>query len=174
MANENDYLPEPWRRPVMNCQPDLFPRPTDEFLALARVSRDELGRWKGLGWIAFDINCPDYLEKINMPEVSEICFVRNIARSGLSDELITELLQELPKPYRYDPLLTAYSFSHGWVQAPPVPDVAEVDEVIEENLSDWIREQAEAGNIERLRELIWELFEATKSKGEDSDKEDAV
>ena len=55
----------------------------------------------------FDI---DDLTQIDDPEWTELCFICSLARSGLNDHQINELLGQLAKPYAYHPFYTAYSF----------------------------------------------------------------
>lgn len=114
---------------------DLFSRPRDKLLAIARVSLDELGRWREKGWISFDAT---NLDKLAEPLVNEIVFIRNLARSGLTDEQIGQMLAELEPPYRIDPSRTAYSFAYGSVQPSPVLDDLEIDDFIRAHLRNWI------------------------------------
>lgn len=146
---------ETWERPCQNTQPTLFPGAVDECLAACGVPPDVVRRWRRLGWISFDI---DDLGQIDEPEEFEICFVRNIAQSGLPEDQINNLLSELDKPYSYDPVRTAYHFDYGWV----VPrfelnaedlDVDETYDVVEANISDWIAWQGDEGNLGQLKEL---------------------
>lgn len=44
-----------WERPLQIAQLDLFTKPRDEMLALARVSIEEVERWRARGWISFDL-----------------------------------------------------------------------------------------------------------------------
>ena len=156
--------PAPWRRPVQDVQLSLFPYPLDKWLAMLGVSRDDVRRWKGLGWISFDV---DALSEFHDPNANELIFVRNLARSGLSDEQIDQLLSELPSPYSYNPLTTAYHFAHGWVQSPEPLEEADVLKVVEENMDAWIKAQAEQGNVDRLNILIGKACDAayTLQKG---------
>ena len=159
-VHRNETPPEPWLRPVQNNQPTLFQDPTEEWLARTRVSRDELKRWQELGWISFDVDASPTLDE---PEQWELCFVRNIVRSGLSDEQINEILGELSKPYRYDPMRTAYNFAWGWVQCPSMPDMRDIYEIIDENLSEWIEEQVANGNTDRLGDLMFEIVQLRRA-----------
>jgi hypothetical protein len=128
-------LPFGWQRPVQVVQGTLFPRSRDEVLRKALVRLEDLKHWHDLGWLSFDGADSTELDR---PETCELLFVRNIARCGLSDAAITDLLSGLNKPYRYDPELVAYSFLCGWVQRPAAPVVDEVDRFFQENLKKWI------------------------------------
>jgi hypothetical protein len=119
-------------------------------LARARVSLDELERWRAKGWISFDAA---ELETLDEPLLHEIMFVRNLARSGLPDAQIDGLLRELEPPYRYDPTRTAYSFAFGWVQIPALPEDSEVDVFFREHMSTWVFEKAVLGEFALLEEL---------------------
>src|SRR5256885_1763944 len=102
-------LPEFWLPPFQITQRSMFPRSLEEWLARAKLSKDEIRAWRQLGWISFDVDCLVHLDD---PEFYEVIFVRNIARSGIPFALISEMLSKLPKPYSYDPILTAFSFAH--------------------------------------------------------------
>src|ERR1035437_625351 len=110
MSSVQGQLPSGWCRPSKNDQPTLFPHATDEVLQSLDVSRGDMRRLRELGWVSFDVDAAPQLDE---PEVCEISFVRNIARSGLSISQINECLAGLPKPYRYDPTNTTYHFAHG-------------------------------------------------------------
>lgn len=96
MNNNHDPLPRNWERPHQDLQRTLFSRPTVEALAEMKVSPDDLQRWHSMGWISFT---PKETDVIEQPQENEVRFVRNLARSGLSDAQINHFLQELPKPY---------------------------------------------------------------------------
>src|SRR5688572_18431709 len=98
MANSDDRLPDCLVRPYPDLlgQAYLFLQSTDEALAELKVSRDEVRHWQSKNWISFDI---DALSKVDDPLICEIRFVRNLARSGLSDALINQFLKGLPTPY---------------------------------------------------------------------------
>ncbi len=146
---------EGWQRPRREDQLDLFMRPTEEILALACVPPDDLARWKALRWLSAETATA---ARMHESEVWELCFIRNLARSGLSDTQVADLLAELPKPYRYDPIRTAYSFALGWVQRPPIPTSDEVDGFIRKHIEEWIRSTAydnpEDGALEHVVSVI--------------------
>lgn len=170
---KNGYFPDNWLRPVRSTQRSLFPTPVEKFLALVEVSADEIKRWRQLGWISFDVGT---IGQFDDPEIHELCFVRNIARSGLSDAQINRMLGELKKPYAYDPKRTAYSFAWGWVQVAPDKDEPGAFEVIEENLDDWMEAQAKEGNLDRLRDLhlrAYDLITASKKADKGGDEKGA-
>jgi hypothetical protein len=130
-------------------QSDLFPLERDRYLALACVSLDDLRRWRDLKWLSFDAAGLDTLPD---PLWHEILFVRNLVRSGLSDEWIQRLLDGLEPPYRYDPLRTVYSFALGWVQIPPITEDS-TDAFVAEHLPRWIAEKALFNDLAPLLEL---------------------
>ena len=151
----------PWRRPVQETQLSLFPYPLDQWMAYCEVSRDDVRRWQEQGWISFDV---DTLSELHLPNAWELTFVKNLARSGLSDQQINHLLAGLPSPYSYDPLTTAYHLAHGWVQAPRPLDEADVLKFVEEHLDEWITAQSELGNLDRLHDLLSKTWDAIRAR----------
>lgn len=114
-------------------------------LAKARVSLEDMAQWQELGWISYDISTRQTLEG---HEIAEMLFVRNLARSGLSNAFVSELLGELDKPYAYPPMTTVYSFALGWVEA-IIPDM---DSLVRNHLEGWAQEKSILGDEERLEE----------------------
>jgi hypothetical protein len=57
----------------------------------SRVSLDDMAWWHQNGWISYDVARVDDL---NETQLAEIFFVRDIARSGLSDAVTTWMLSE--------------------------------------------------------------------------------
>lgn len=140
------------RRPSqVGAQFSLFPDELDNVLARARVSLEDMAQWQELGWISYDVSTRQTLEG---HEIAEMVFVRNLARSGLSNAFVSELLGELAKPYAYPPLTTAYSFAVGWVEA-VIPDM---DSLIENHLEGWAQEQRDSGEEERLEQASTTLM----------------
>ena len=132
------------RRPTqVGSQLSLFPRGRDETLARVRVSLDDMTRWQQVGWLSYDAAA---LQTLEDDQIAEMVFIRDIARSGLPDTLITEMLGELERPYAYPPGTTAYSFAHGWVEI-VLPDV---DEMIDQHLENWVQAKMVEGDEERL------------------------
>ena len=144
-----------WVHPSPTQQRTLFPEPADRVLTECGVSRDEVAQWHEMGWLSFDL---EQIEKLDEPERWELFFVRNLVRSRLSNTQIDELLRQLSKPYAYDPERVAYHFKFGWVSPPTVV----VEEIIEENLSEWISEKASEGETELHESVIAEIQEAIK------------
>ena len=105
-----------------------------------------MARWREMGWISFDAAALEILED---NEFAEMVFVRDVAQSGLSDAFITELLSQLPKPYSYSPMTTAYHFNWGWVQV-SFPDM---DEMMTDRLDSWIKDKLGSGDLERLEDV---------------------
>ena len=132
------------RRPMqVGSQLSLFPRGRDETLARARVSLDDVARWQEIGWLSFDAAM---LETLEDDQTAELVFIRDVARSGLPNTLVTEMLGELERPYAYPSATTAYSFAHGWVEI-AFPDM---DEIIEQHLEEWAQERQINGEEEKL------------------------
>lgn len=150
----NESLPFGWQRPVQLSQLELFQRDRDEVLAFLRVSRDDLDRWRAKGWLSADATESTVVQD---PQLSEIVFVRNVARSGLSDSQVDALLRDLDAPYRYDPLRTAYSFAYGWVQIPAMPDEREMDTFFDEHFSTWIHRKISEGDTSFLEQRRFEI-----------------
>lgn len=146
-----------WEPPARVRQLDLFPRPRDQTLAYARISIDEIERWRARGWISFDVR-EEY--ELQPGRIAEICFIRNLAHSGLSEPQIDELLSELRPPYMYEPHRVAYSFAHGWVQVPIPPDEFRVDEYFEKYLKSWINRKAMTGEHKLLTKYYNEIMRA--------------
>ncbi len=145
----------PWDRPARIAQGELFNQPHDRLLAQAGVSIDEVERWRALGWISYDVRD---VSSLDLGRVSEICFIRNLARSGLGDLQIGTLLDELERPYLYDPVRTAYSFAFGWVQLPPLQAEDDNDAFIEHHLSAWIKRKVLLGEYELLEGVCSEMI----------------
>ena len=136
---------EPRRPTQVSTQLSLFPRGRDETLAKVRVSLDDMTRWQQIGWLSYETAA---LETLEDDQIAEMVFIRDIARSGLPDSLITEMLGDLERPYAYPPTTTAYSFAHGWVEV-AFPDM---DEMMDQHLEDWVQEKVLQGDEERLAE----------------------
>ncbi len=132
------------RRPTqVGSQLSLFPRRLDETLAMLRVSLDDAAHWQQAGWLSYNAAV---LETMEDNQIAELVFVRDIARSGLPQSFITQLLGELERPYAYPPETTAYSFSSGWVEV-IFPDM---DEMMDQHLENWVQEKLTEGDEERL------------------------
>ena len=140
-------LPSWFERPrsAQPCQCSLFAEPLVDVLVALRVSPDDLARWHKFGWVSFG---PDRTEHMEESDVDEVRFVRDVARSGLSDAFIDRLFGELSRPMNFDPDAVAFSFAHGWVRVAPVPE-PEAAEVVDL----WLEELAEAGDKDRLQAL---------------------
>ena len=148
-----------WRRPAVNVQPTLFPKLADEVLAGLGVERGDARRWRELGWLSFDVDAAKHIDE---PEEWEVAFVRNIARSNLSLRQIDELLADLPKPFRYDPVATAYHFEHGW----GTPRKEDPFDVIDREVEDWVNDLAQNGRSGRLEALLEAVSQALASMDE--------
>lgn len=124
-----------WEEPRQLIQGELFTRPRDKVLAMAGVTTEEMDDCRAFGWISYDVRD---LAVLDTATINEMALVRNLARSGLSRAQVSALLEELPKPYRYDPLRVAYCFGHGWVELPTLPGVTERDEYMESHIDAWL------------------------------------
>jgi hypothetical protein len=156
-------LPDCWFRPHSETQAHLFGEPVEDVLASTHVSRDDLRRWKESGWISFDV---DELDEIQMPLVWEVEFVRNVARSGLSDVQINDFLLNLEQPFRFNPEFVAYHFSFGWV----CPERHDPNEVVEQHLDEWLDSLAESEEFDRLEQLQDRIAMLLESRPDESDE----
>ena len=160
-----DLPTEIWWRPIQKTETTMFKSPVDTVLAECHVSRDDLRRWRESKWISFDVDSEIELDE---PEYCEICFVRNLARSGLADAQIAELLDKLPKPYRYDPCRVAYHFGFGWVQPIKIVEKDPFD-VVADTLVDWFDHLAadcEIDSLKAIRDQIDERIDAIETEEE--------
>lgn len=142
-------LPHGWVRPTQSRhggQLSLFQSAAEDF----GVAKDELWQWHERGWISFNPDAADYLTP---DETDEIIFVRDLRSSGIGDASIELLLRDLPKPYQYNPTLTAYNFELGWVQLPPIPSVDDIDELIDSEMDGYLARRAQDADIGRLSDL---------------------
>ena len=156
-------IPDPWYRPHPEMQSHLFGERVEDVLASTHVSRDDLRRWLERGWISFDV---DELDEVQMPLVWEIEFVRNVARSGLSDAQINEFLFNLEKPYRFNPEFVAFHFSFGWV----CPQRHDPDDVVEEHLDEWLDSLADSEEFDRLEKLQDQIARLLEKRPDESDE----
>jgi hypothetical protein len=161
----NAELPACWRRPTVDCQPTFFPQPVDALLADVRVTRDDLRRWKCLGWLSFDVDCADTLD---LPEEKEIRFVRHLVMAGFGNSEIERLLND-GRRHSFDVETTAYHFAYGWV----TPTIEEPFEVVDANVEDWFADLADSGDIDRLKCLADKIAEHIESLGKAEDELDA-
>lgn len=147
-----------WRSPTRECQLTLFPVDAATALAEAGVSCDDVKRWTESGWLSEELASA---EKLDSPHLLEIAFVRDIARSGISDAQITQLLSRIKKPYWYDSGMVAYSFLYGWVQLPIFFEENEVRAFIDDFIEDWIDEKrkTDPSRLEEVQGLIVEALE---------------
>lgn len=133
-------------------QSSLFMSSLAEFEAETGVSADEMDVWREKGWLSFS---PHKVPKFDERERVEVVFISGLARSGLSDAMVTRLLDPLPKPYCYDPATTFYSFlDRGWVSLPPEPEPAKVTDDYIESLI----EEKDWASLHDLRERITQVL----------------
>jgi len=141
-----------WHRPKRITQRTLFPQSRLDVLAQAKVGETDLVAWVEKGWLSSTYSD---MEKLDDPEIAEIVFVRNLARSGLYADDIDRLLRSLPKPYQYRSPLVAYCFALGWVETLAPSDI---EEVFRERAIAWLEKKIES---EEDDELVDELYELT-------------
>jgi hypothetical protein len=168
MSSRSSTSAEGWESPRQLLQRELFPRPRDELLASAHVSIEEMEDWRAFGWISFDVRD---LTSFDDAQLSEMIFVRNIARAGLGRSQVTSLLGELEKPYSYDPKRVAYSFADGWVQLPRLPIKSERDEYMKDNLDEWIGRLAQSHDKTTLQHVYSAAFDAALELPSDESSE---
>lgn len=160
-----------WEKPQRNGQQSLFPRTRAEVLAMAKISESDLIHWRDAGWLKSDFWSTEMLDE---PEVYELCFIRNLARSGLCADDIDRLLYELEAPYCYCPTRTAYSFAFGWVQSLTQPSLDDIDEFMEKHLLEWAKAKVAADpDSVLLHEVLYAVIHArAEQKGEAGVQED--
>jgi hypothetical protein len=159
-----------WRSPTLERQVTFMPIDADAALAEAGVSRDDVNRWHDLEWASDDLTSKSAFDR---PELAELAFIRDIARSGLSDAQITQHLSSLKKPYCYDSGLVAYSFLYGWVQLPIFYEVKEVKSFIDAFVEEWIKDiaQSDPSRLDDLVVCINEALEHGTACQDDSEEE---
>jgi hypothetical protein len=110
-----------------------------------QVSTDEMNSWFHKKWLSFD---PSATTEYSERERVEVRFVRGLARSGLSDAMISRVLSAgLQRPYCYDSDTTFFSFVQDrWISLPPERDPADVT-------AEYIDELAGTEDWDTLREL---------------------
>ena len=158
-----------WQQPqnLDSSQAYLFGTPTDEVLARLRVSHDEAKRWLDRGWLSFNV---EEVDELDPPCEFELQFIAELARSGLKDALVTDMLGSLQKPYRYNPYFIAYSFSQGWVSPIRFRDSFEV---VDENVERWLKSLAEKGETQRLIDLHEVIASLLDELGCNDDEEES-
>ncbi|PCH79146.1 MAG: hypothetical protein COB96_04685, partial [Planctomycetota bacterium] len=80
-------------------QPSLFPFTLSDLAFHVGASADEMTRWHAIGWLSF---APGSVDRLDNRHFVEASFIEGLARSGLSDQMITSLLSKLKPPYCYD------------------------------------------------------------------------
>ena len=159
----HDVASLPPRHAMALRQGTLFTIALEELEAATRVSRDEMRRWQDRGLLSFD---PLAVERFDERHRIEIEFVNGLVRCGLPDAWIGRLLENLPKPYCYDPNCTFYSFVHGrWVTLPPAPPPEEVVQGYLDDLAgaeDW-------ATLHEIQERVAELLESEAEDTHDAE-----
>jgi hypothetical protein len=146
-------LPHGWSRPERNLQTELFSEDANKVLALTGVSWDEVEAWHAAGWLSFE----PFVLYFEHAQIDELCFVRNLVHSPLSEEAMEALLEELEPPYRYDPVRTVYSFADGWVVPPVGFDELFGDAEVTAAVLQWARSRFAVGEGVVVEGLLREL-----------------
>lgn len=162
---ENTAHPAPRRLDPNPLQPSLFSftLSRDEVAAMLMVPCDEMTAWYKNDWLSFD---PSEIMDFSLSQRTEVAFMKDLARSGLSGAYVKRLLSAgLEKPYCYDPQDTLYSFGeHRWVARQSLPDP---DDLIERFLDDLI----ELEDWERLTQLQEKISAALATANPQSDQQ---
>lgn len=138
-----------WVRPSRIEQHTLFGTDTERSLAAAGVSADDANHWFELGWLSF---MPAFIDAIDEPVWHELLFIRDVAASGMSEDAVTALLKQLPRPCVYDPYRVAFSFRFGWVQLPTRPQTTpDPSRWTPEVVREWIALSVKRGDAASLR-----------------------
>ena len=101
-----------WTTPKKDEDDCLFMDNVGQLLSALHIAGEELDEWHRRGWVSFN---QEWSGAIASPLCSEVEFIRNLARSGLAYSQIDEMLQFLPKPYRYQSELVAFHPRYKWV-----------------------------------------------------------
>lgn len=128
----------------------LSPSELQGLLLAMKISIDELRRWHAAGWLSFSDIIDEPLEQWH---VNELRLVRDVVRSGLADAQVADMLEQLPRPFRFDPYMVAYNFSLGWVQVRETEQRTDydADEIIE-----WIErlQEDDPESVQRIADAI--------------------
>ena len=163
----NSHLSRPpacWSRPsrLHRKQTSLFADIRDAALASLAVSEDELRRWHQSGWISDEAIAT---ERMHDYLVEEIAFVRDVARSGLSDGQVSSLLLELGNGgYSYHGGSVAYSFRYGWVQTTG-PERPEFVDFIRDSIED--DDEVSLNDLLKAQQLIQAAIDERQLDGDD-------
>jgi len=102
-------------------QNTFFRQKIEEVEKNNNTNRVEMQQWYEQGYLSFN---PVELSGFDDHHVVEIAFLASFLKSGLTESLIKQILEDLPKPYCYDPDRTFYSFYRKeWVTIPPIEDI---------------------------------------------------
>jgi hypothetical protein len=84
---------------IPDLQETLFRLETKEFFENVNIPVAVFSKWHKDGFLSFDLSLK---EDISYPEELELRFVLGLFNSGLSLDIISLLLTNLPKPYSYN------------------------------------------------------------------------
>ena len=148
MAAADPFAPQPFP-----TQLSLFTISLEELVEQSGVTEQDMEQWHRDGLLSFS---PEESVRFEPFDVAEICFVAALVRSGLTREQIAELLHGLPKPYRYDPEMTAYNFfTRRWQQ---IPEPVETD--FDHELEAFLDRAVRSGDVDALHEISRRVREA--------------
>ena len=88
-------------------QNTFFRQKIEEVEKNTNISRIEMHQWYQQGFLSFN---PVELSEFDDRHIVEIEFLASFLKSELKESLIKQILEDLPKPYCYDPGRTFYSF----------------------------------------------------------------
>jgi len=99
----------------------LFRQKIEELEKNTNISRVEMQQWYQQGFLSFN---PVELLEFDDRHLYEIVFLGGIFKSGLPESSIKQILENLPKPYCYNPERTFYSFyCKEWVSIPSIEEI---------------------------------------------------
>ncbi|MGI6418468.1 MAG: hypothetical protein ACOX1P_22700 [Thermoguttaceae bacterium] len=168
MREDNERRFPPWFEypcPTRDRQRRLFGSDLHAVLVRLQISSDEVARWHAKGWLSFRDLEDSPIDEFRDPRVWELTIVRDIVRSGLADAQIECLLDNLPKPFAFDPDSLAFSFRHGWVEV-VLRRFRDPDDVVEEHLDSWL-DDCDEDRLRELKERIEELLEQSEEDAQE-------
>jgi len=167
-----------WQPVPLDDSPTLFPIDPPEFLKLAGVSAERLHDWTAAGWLSFDFDEAPRLEEFHLAEVH---VVRGVLDSGLKAEAPREMLEALPRPYRYDLRHLCYNFHTRSWHSLPSRSMDEIEDDIRDRLmadiggtvDEYIADLATEGDVDSLEELRDQLAAAIERARQSGDAAEA-
>jgi len=151
-------------KPIKYQQLSLITFDIDEIVAESGMAIDDLAQCYKFGWLSFS---PQYGEKYQPYHLNEVKLIASLVRFGLSKAMISRMLNDLPKPYHYDPELLAFNFfKRKWQQLPDVSEETLRERYFQEFLTELTVESIEL-YIEKLVDTedvdsLFDLFQCLK------------